>query len=130
MIANALYYVHVTCVVATATGFLIRWMLSLKGSVLLQYPLVRILPHVVDTVLLVSALGMVWIFGLNPFATPWLLAKILALVGYILCGYFALKLRYSDTVRLVSGMLALSLLAYIVVVAVTKQPVPWRVFLS
>jgi len=69
---------------------------------------------------------MVWIYGLNPFTTPWLLAKILALFGYILFGYFALKLRYPFRLRLVSGVLALSLLGYIVSVAITANVMPWR----
>jgi uncharacterized membrane protein SirB2 len=125
--ATVLYYLHVGCVVATAMGFIFRWILSLKASALLQQPLLRILPHVIDTFLLLSALGMVWIYGLNPFTTPWLLAKILALLGYILLGYMALKLRFSFVLRLVSGVLALGLLAYIVAVARTAQPTPWMI---
>ena len=38
------------------------------------------LPHLVDTVLLVSALGMLWIMRLLPWATPWLRAKIIGLI--------------------------------------------------
>lgn len=123
---TVLYYLHVGCVVATGTGFIVRWGLSLRESGLLQKPAVRILPHLVDTALLLSALGMVWIYGLNPFTTPWLLAKILALLAYILFGYFALKLRYPFRLRLVSGVLALSLLAYIASVAITANVMPWR----
>lgn len=123
---TVLYYLHVGCVVATGAGFIVRWELSLRESGLLQKPVTRTLPHLVDTALLLSALGMVWIYGLNPFTTPWLLAKILALFGYILFGYFALKLRYPFRLRLVSGVLALSLLGYIVSVAITANVMPWR----
>ncbi len=125
--ATVLYYLHVGCVMATSLGFIVRWMLSLKSSSLLQRPLLRLLPHVIDTVLLLSGLGMLWIYGLNPITTPWLLAKLLALLGYILFGYVALKLRFSFVLRLVSGVLALGLLAYIVAVARTAQVIPWLV---
>jgi len=123
---TVLYYFHVGCVVATSAGFVLRWGLALSESGLLRSRVARVLPHIVDTTLLLSALGMVWIYGLNPFATPWLLAKILALLGYILFGYFALKLRYPFRLRLVSGVLALSLLGYIVSVAITANVMPWR----
>jgi uncharacterized membrane protein SirB2 len=123
---TVLYYLHVGCVVATSAGFVLRWGLSLRESGLLNSPVARILPHLVDTTLLLSALGMVWIYGLNPFTTPWLLAKILALLGYILFGYVALKLRYPFRLRLVSGVLALCLLVYIVSVAITANVMPWR----
>jgi len=123
---TVLYYLHVGCVVVTSTGFVLRRVLSFRDSGLLRSPMAQILPHLVDTVLLLGALGMVWIYALNPITTPWLLAKILALLAYILFGYLALKSRYPFRLRLFSGVLALGLLGYIVSVAITVNAVPWR----
>jgi uncharacterized membrane protein SirB2 len=125
-VTTVLYYIHVGCVVTTGTGFVFRWGLSLRKSPLLQSPVVRILPHFVDSALLFSGLGMSWLYGLNPFVTPWLLAKLIALLGYILSGHLALKLRYPFRLRLISGVLALTLLGYIIAVAMNKDIMPWR----
>ena len=51
----------------------------------------RTLPHLVDTVLLASALAMAWMLRLNPLTTPWLAAKIVGLLLYIALGMLALR---------------------------------------
>jgi hypothetical protein len=53
--------------------------------------LVRVLPHIVDTVLLGSAIAMAVISAQYPFAADWLTAKLIGLLIYIGCGTMALK---------------------------------------
>ena len=76
---------HLGCAVLSISGFAARLALMISGSAVLRARLVRVLPHVVDTVLLASALAMVWLLGVNPLAEAWLAAKIVALVvaGFI-----------------------------------------------
>lgn len=52
---------------------------------------VRWLSMVVDSTLLLAALLLLATLGLNPFATPWLQAKLTLLVAYIVFGTLALK---------------------------------------
>ena len=47
--------IHLTTVAITLSGFLLRGIWMLRGSANLKRPVVRILPHVNDTILLVSA---------------------------------------------------------------------------
>jgi uncharacterized membrane protein SirB2 len=78
-------------------------------------------PHVIDTVLLASALVMVFWSGQYPFVQGWLTAKVIALIGYIGAGMVALKYGKSRNVRVTAYFIALLLFIYIVKVAVTRQ---------
>lgn len=119
-----LLLIHKACVIATGTGFVVRWVLSLENSVLLSRPLFRVFPHWIDASLFFSGIAMLWVLGINPLETPWLMAKFLALLGYILFGHLALKTRYPYYLRLSSGVVALALLGYIVSVAMTGDVLP------
>lgn len=122
----ALKYLHVTCVVLSGLGFCLRggWMLA--GSPLLQARWVKVLPHLVDTVLLGSALAMVFLSGQYPFVQGWLTAKALGLLAYIVCGAMALKRARTARSRAFFFVLALAVFAYIVAVALSKNPFPWH----
>lgn len=112
---------HVGCVILSITFFQIRAWRVISGAALEGF-LYRVLPHVIDTVLLLSAIGMLLTIHLNPFSTPWLLAKILALLVYIALGFSALK-GNADRGRRVLLVLAATLcFAYIVGVALTHRP--------
>lgn len=82
---------------------------------------VRILPHVIDTLLLGSALIMVFWSGQYPFAQPWLTAKFIALIVYIGLGTIAIKRGKTMTTRRCALLAALATFAYIVAVAVTRK---------
>jgi len=121
----ALKHLHVTCVVLSGLGFSLRGWWMLTGSPLLQARLARIVPHVVDTLLLGSALVMAWQSGQYPFAQNWLTAKFFGLLAYILCGTMALKRGRTPRQRLVFLVLALAAFAYIVSVALARSPLPY-----
>src|SRR5690606_38938228 len=80
---------HVAMVVASVAGFLLRFGLRLAAPRMLQSRLARIVPHVIDTLLLASAVVMVLIAW--PGVPGWIRAKIAGLVVYIVAGSFALK---------------------------------------
>ena len=84
----------------------------------------RSLPHVVDTVLLCSAITLAVWSGQSPLTQPWLAAKLTALLAYITLGSIALKRGRTPAMRRAALMAALATLLYIVLVAVTKQPWP------
>ena len=94
----------------------------LRDSARLQQRWVRIAPHVIDTLLLASALTMAFWSGQYPFVQPWLTAKVLALLAYIGIGTVALKRGRTKRTRTIAFVAALAVFAYIVRVAVTRQP--------
>jgi len=115
---------HVTSAVLSITGFLLRGIWMLRDSQLLTARLTRILPHIVDTLLLASAIGLALRIHQYPFVHAWLTAKVIALLFYIVLGGIALKYGKSLRARVLAYAGALAVFAYIVGVAVTRQPFP------
>ncbi len=119
----ALKHLHITCVVLSGLGFCLRGWWMLVESPLRQHRLTRILPHLIDTTLLGSALTMAWLSGQYPFVSDWLTAKFFGLLAYIVLGSFALKRGRTRAIRARCFVLALLAYAYIVGVALTRSPV-------
>lgn len=118
----ALKHLHVTCVVLSGLGFCLRGWWMLTESPMRQHRLTRIVPHIVDSLLLGSALTMAWLSGQYPFVNGWLTAKFFGLLAYILLGMMALKRGRSLMLRRRYFGLALLAYAYIVSVALTRSP--------
>ncbi len=114
-------HLHVTCVVLSATGFLLRGLWMFTGSPLLQRPLTRVLPHVVDSLLLLSAISLAIMIGQYPLAAGWVTAKVFGLIAYILLGTVALKRGRTPAVRTTAFVGALLVYAWIVSIAITKN---------
>ena len=121
----AIKYLHVSCALLSGTFFLLRGVWMLRGSALLQARLVRIVPHLIDTLLLATAITLAVRSGQYPFVQPWLTAKLLALCVYIALGTIALKRGRSNRVRAAAFVAALGTFSYIVAVAITRQPLTW-----
>jgi uncharacterized membrane protein SirB2 len=117
----AVKHLHMSCVALSGTLFLLRggWMLADSGMLARRW--VRVLPHVVDTLLLTSAIVLAWWSGQYPLAQNWLTAKVLGLIVYIVLGTVALKRGRTKTVRTIAFAGALLCFAYIIGVAVTRS---------
>lgn len=120
--------IHVSCVVTSYTLFAMRGVWMLQESPRLQQRWVRTLPHVVDTLLLASAITMAVMIRQYPFAAGWLTAKVLALAAYIGLGLIALRFGRSRMTRVSAWFLAQAVFFYIVAVAVTRNPLPWTAY--
>lgn len=118
----AIKYIHVTCAVLSISFFMVRGVWMLFDSERLHSRWVRVAPHVIDTVLLTSALTMVFWSAQYPFVQPWLTAKVIALIAYIVLGSVALKYGKTETIRITAFISAMMVFAYIVMVALTRQP--------
>lgn len=118
----ALKHLHMSFAVLSGGFFLIRGLWMLAGSAHLQQRWVKIAPHVIDTLLLASAIGLAVWSRQYPFVAPWLTAKVLALVAYIGLGTIALKRGRTPRARMAAFFAALACFFYIVAVAVTKNP--------
>jgi uncharacterized membrane protein SirB2 len=96
------------------------------GSPMLHRRWVRVLPHVIDTVLLASALYLavaIFRYPMTPHA--WITAKLIGLVAYIVAGTIAIKRGRTKGTRLAAFVVALLIFAYIVHTAVTKSVMPF-----
>ncbi|MDR5811952.1 SirB2 family protein [Caballeronia sp. LZ019] len=112
---------HMACAGISIAGFVLRWIWMLMDSRLLAARTTKIIPHIVDTLLLVSAIALVAIIGFGPNAA-WLSAKIAGLLVYIVLGTLALKHGRTKGARAVFGVLAIIVFAFIASVARTHDP--------
>ena len=122
-----LKYTHVAAVVASFTLFFVRglWMMTTPEKLAVRW--VRVVPHVIDTVLLVSAIALAAITAQYPFVQPWLTAKVLALLLYIILGTVAIRRGRTRRVRIVAWILALIVFGYMVAIARARVPFPWDI---
>jgi uncharacterized membrane protein SirB2 len=113
--------IHIVCALLSISGFVGRGILMIKGSPLLKARWVKVSPHIIDTVLLVSAITLASQWGWPALQMPWLLAKIIALLLYIVLGSLALRPGRPQSIRIFAWLSAIIIFAYIVLVAMTKN---------
>jgi uncharacterized membrane protein SirB2 len=121
----AFKYLHIATVILSIFLFVLRFFWKSTGSAMLQQRWVKITPHAVDTLLLVSGIALLIIARLYPFSpqTPWLTEKLFGVIIYIALGFVALSKRpRRQTTRWIAFILAIGCLALIVKLAVTQIP--------
>jgi len=114
--------IHQSAVALSFTGFFARGFAALLGASWVRGRLARTVPHVVDSVLLASALALAWTLRLTPGNAPWLTAKIVGLLAYIGLGLLALRPGRPLALRATAWLAALATFGWIVSVALTKDP--------
>ena len=120
----SLKIVHVSCVAASYALFVVRGVWMMRESSHLQQRWVKIVPHLVDTLLLASAVALAVMSRQYPLADAWLTAKVAGLLIYIGLGTVALKRGKTRRVRVTAWLAAQAVFVYIVAVAITRQPLP------
>jgi uncharacterized membrane protein SirB2 len=112
----------VTLAYLTVLGFIVRGLWSITGSPMRDQKWVRIAPHVIDTLLL--GIGVVMVFGIGAsFTDGWLVAKMLALLGYILFGVLTMRAS-SRPLKIAGFVAALASVGYLFAVAFSRSPFP------
>jgi uncharacterized membrane protein SirB2 len=119
-----LKHLHVAAVVVSYALFVLRGVWMIRGSPMLRRNWVRIVPHVNDTVLLAAGITLAVMIAQYPFVAGWLTAKVVALLLYIGLGMVALRFGRTRRIRIAAWIAGQAVFAYIVVVAVTKNPDP------
>lgn len=118
----ALKHSHMLFATLSILLLVVRFGLSFTSSTLLQSKFLKIVPHVIDTLLLLSAIWLMITVSQYPFSTPWLMEKVLGVAAYIACGFMALKGR-TTVLRVLAFLGAIGWLGLIVRLAITKTPV-------
>jgi len=119
--------IHVLAALLSILGFVLRGFWAWRQSPLLTKKPVKILPHVIDTVLLLAAIGLLFAYGgaWVSASAGWLVAKVVLLVVYIGLGFVALKPWYGATVRVPAFIGAVAVFVWIVAIARAHAFVPF-----
>ena len=111
---------HVATALISIIGFIMRGIWMMCSSTLLQQRWVKVVPHINDTILLLSAIALVFITSLYPGPIQFINVKIIALVLYIVLGTIALKRGKTMRIRIIAWVLAILVFMYIFAVANSK----------
>jgi len=117
-----LRHAHIGCAILTIALFVLRGGLMLAESPWQRNIVLRYLPHVVDTVLLTTALMLTTVIHQYPFSTGWVTTKVVLLVVYIVLGSIALKRGRTKRIRTAALVAALLTIGFLVTVARTHHP--------
>lgn len=121
----ALKFIHIACVILSIAGFIVRGIWMLRDSPWRRNKWVKVVPHVNDTLLLVAGILLAVRIQQYPFVHGWLTAKALALIAYIVVGAIGLKYGKTRNIRIAAWLSAIVLFLYIVMVALTRQVLPF-----
>lgn len=121
---QAVKYLHVATITISISLFVLRYWWQFRKSPLRLQRWVGIVPHVNDTVLLLTGVILVVWTRYYPFTQQgtWLTEKLFGVIIYIVLGFIALgKGRRSQQVRWFAFLLALVVFYIIVKLATTQQ---------
>lgn len=121
--------IHMSCALLSISGFLLRGYWMLQESPLLQLKPVKILPHIIDTLLLLSAIALLFVLGFGLLNQGWLVHKIGLLLVYIVLGMIALGEKYSRPKKITAFIGATLVFFYIAGIAVTKTALSWLFYI-
>lgn len=117
----ALKHLHLTFVVLALLIFFVRGVLLFINSPLLAKKLLKITPHIINTIMLVSGIVLAVSLGMKPGEHPWIMAKLIGLVVFVILGVGVFKVR-NKLLQKTLWVGALLVFAYIVSVALSKSP--------
>ncbi|ATG75575.1 SirB2 family protein [Zobellella denitrificans] len=122
----AVKHAHMMFALISITLFMLRAWLAVPSPARINNKALKILPHVNDTLLLLLGIWLAVQIKQVPFDnSPWLTAKIVGLVLYILVGTIAIKRGKTQGQRLAAALAAIAIFAYIYGAAVSKSPLSW-----
>lgn len=113
--------IHMSTAFISISFFMLRALWVFKGSQMMKQKWVKILPHINDSILLITAVLLVISVKQYPFVDAWLTAKFFALIVYIGLGMFALKHAKEMKHKVMFFVLSLLTFSYMVGVALTKS---------
>ncbi len=113
---------HIMLAYLTTLGFVVRGLWSILDSPLRNQKWIKIIPHVIDTLLLVLGVTMAINIGAS-LTSDWLAAKLIGLLGYIGFGVLAMRAR-TVPLKILGYVAALVCVVYIFGVAFTRSPLP------
>ena len=117
-----LRFLHVLFAGLSIALFVLRGTLTVIAAKPLTHRIWKILPHIVDTLLLALGIWLAIMLRLDPLHVSWLGVKLLCVIGYIVLGVLAFRLQRPRWLRLTLFAAAVLLFAFIVSIALLHNP--------
>jgi uncharacterized membrane protein SirB2 len=111
--------IHLIFIMTSLASFIARIAFSVFKPEILQNKIIKIAPHIIDTILLVSGITLIiqgnWLEG----EYGWIISKFILLLGYIALGVMAMRMKGAK--RWLAFTAAIACFVYIFVIAITKN---------
>ena len=117
---SAIKFFHVSCVALSIILFITRGYWAINESPLAKSKWAKVLPHPIDTLLLIAGISLAIIIQQYPGTDAWLTAKICALIIYIIAGWLTMRAK-SKQKRIQAFIVAITVFIYMAWVALTKN---------
>ncbi|MEO3988402.1 SirB2 family protein [Pseudocitrobacter cyperus] len=118
--------IHIISAIASVSLFAFRYWWTWNNDSRLKLRWVRVLPHTIDSVLLLSGISLMVMAHVYPFSpqATWLTEKLFGVIIYIVLGFVALGRHCprSQQRGFIAFLLGLVVLCIIVKLAITKVP--------
>lgn len=111
-------FVHIACVLLTFFSFSVRCYWVFTDAPMLQHKATKIIPHIIDMVLLVSGVLIAVNLYEEFYRQTWLLNKLVAVIMYIILGSIVINYGKTNTVRKLACVGAYGVFFYIIAIAI------------
>jgi uncharacterized membrane protein SirB2 len=95
-------HAHLSIITLTFIFFIVNFVLTMKGSDKVNNKLLKIGPHILYTLFILTFIYLVSVINLYPFVNGWASSKLSGFVFYVLSITFALKWAKSTLWRIVA----------------------------
>lgn len=112
---------HLLIIAIAFIVFFVRGVLMMQSSSATNHKFFKVTPHILYTILLGTGIGLAVLQNFSPMQQPWLLAKLIALVVYVILGVLTFK-HSNPTIRKILWLLAMIIFVYMASVALNKNP--------
>jgi len=121
----ALKNIHMLSIAVSAILLSIRYALVMANPSMIEKKCLKIFPHIVDTILLLSGISLVISLGFIPFTqgNEWFTEKVMCIFVYFALGFFTLHVAKNRLTKTFAFLGALGWLLMAGKIAVTKIPV-------
>ena len=111
--------IHMLFILLSVGSFISRIMLAQFKPSTLRIKVLKIAPHVIDTILLLSGIALVFQGNWMAGEYGWIISKLVMLIAYI--GFGVMAMRSTGIKRWIAFVLALTCFGYILSIAITKH---------
>ena len=117
----AVKHLHFSFIALSVLLYLFSFGAHLAQSNISSYKIVKVTPHVINTLLIVSGVFLCFIVHQYPVSSPWLTEKMVALLFYIGLAIYSLKSTRSVLFKVTLCFGALSWVIFAAKIAILKQ---------
>jgi len=116
---------HITTVIISVSLYIYRFLRYYISTTNKPQPhWLKYLPHINDTLLFSSGITLIYITKFIPFtdSAPWLSAKLIAVILYIICGFKSMNNSTKRRNRIFFFLASIGWLLVIITLAINKPP--------